>query len=236
MEPWFSSKDTCSAISCIQFKHWNKDTSLVRTNHLVSRLERFPTIIALFILSVVEHDIYVRVYEELLWVRVWYDFHPLVVLYPALLPLYLPVCVYSSIRSLSPSPPLPPTPPSLLLPACSVQGGSAEIQLKQGDRVKFSTDKRYYDCGDNETIYVDYVNIVNTTAVRDLIFIDDGLISVMVVEKGVDYLLTGLKRVSVSRESGIEISKLEPRGINARLKAHSQTIRRHPRRHLVFHF
>ena len=65
---------------------------------------------------------------------------------------------------------------------------------------------------------MDYVNIVNTTSVRDLIFIDDGLISVMVVEKGVDYLLTGLKRVSVSRESGIEISKLEPRGINARLK------------------
>jgi pyruvate kinase len=68
-------------------------------------------------------------------------------------------------------------------------GGTAEIQLKQGDRVKFSTDKRYYDCGDNETIYVDYVNIVNTTSVRDLIFIDDGLISVMVIEKGVDYIL-----------------------------------------------
>ena len=116
------------------------------------------------------------------------------------------LCVYtlpfppSLSASPSPSPPSSsPSPPSSLPPLpptpYSVQGGSAEIQLKQGDRVKFSTDKRYYDCGDNETIYVDYVNIVNTTSVRDLIFIDDGLISVMVVEKGVDYLLTGLKNV-----------------------------------------
>ena len=79
---------------------------------------------------------------------------------------------------------------------------------------------------------MDYVNIVNTTSVRDLIFIDDGLISVMVIEKGVDYILAGLKHVSVSwniRNGPCEISKLEPRGINAR-QAHSQTIRQHPRR------
>ena len=39
---------------------------------------------------------------------------------------------------------------------------------------------------------MDYTNIVNTLSVNDLVFIDDGLISVMVIEKGVDYLLTGV--------------------------------------------
>ena len=78
---------------------------------------------------------------------------------------------------------------SILVPA---KGGTAEIELKQGDRIKLSTDKRYFDCGDKNTIYVDYVNIINTMSVNDLVFIDDGLISVKVLEKGVDYLLTGL--------------------------------------------
>ena len=41
-------------------------------------------------------------------------------------------------------------------------------------------------------MYVDYKNIVNTLDARDLVFIDDGLISVMVVEKGIDFLMTGL--------------------------------------------
>ena len=39
------------------------------------------------------------------------------------------------------------------------QGGSAEIVVKAGDSLTLSTDKKYADCGDNGTLYVDYVNI-----------------------------------------------------------------------------
>ena len=38
---------------------------------------------------------------------------------------------------------------------------------------------------------MDYVNIVNTLCLDDLVFIDDGLISLKVIQKGVDYLITG---------------------------------------------
>ena len=40
-----------------------------------------------------------------------------------------------------------------------IQGGSAEIIVKAGDSLTLSTDKIYSDCGDNNTLYVDYVNI-----------------------------------------------------------------------------
>jgi len=40
-----------------------------------------------------------------------------------------------------------------------MQGGSAEITVKAGDALTLSTDRKYADCGDNDTIYVDYVNI-----------------------------------------------------------------------------
>ena len=73
----------------------------------------------------------------------------------------------------------------------TVQGGSAEIELKEGERIKLSVDQRWKECGDKSTIYVDYDNIINTLSIGDLVYIDDGLISVQVTEKGVDYLLTG---------------------------------------------
>ena len=76
----------------------------------------------------------------------------------------------------------PPTP----------QGGTAEVLLSQGDTIKLSIDKKYYECGDKDTIYVDYTQIVDTLSIGDLVYIDDGLISTKVVAKGMDYLMTGL--------------------------------------------
>ena len=40
-----------------------------------------------------------------------------------------------------------------------LQGGSAEITVNTGDTLTLSTDRKYADCGDNNTIYVDYPNI-----------------------------------------------------------------------------
>jgi pyruvate kinase len=53
-----------------------------------------------------------------------------------------------------------------------------------------STDECYRECGDKNIVYVDYENIVDLP-IDTKIFIDSGLISVRVVDKGVNYLTTG---------------------------------------------
>ena len=62
--------------------------------------------------------------------------------------------------------------------------------LNQGDRFRLSTDERYRECGDKNTVYVDYKSIIGLP-LDAMIYIDDGLISVRVAEKGVNYLVTG---------------------------------------------
>jgi pyruvate kinase len=79
--------------------------------------------------------------------------------------------------------------------------------LNQGDRLILSTDECYRECGDKNIVYVDYENIVDLP-IDTKIFIDSGLISVRVVDKGVNYLTTevenggklGSKKVSTSQE------------------------------------
>lgn len=54
--------------------------------------------------------------------------------------------------------------------------------------VKLSTDEKYYDIGDESCIYVDYKNITKVLKVGGIIFIDDGLICVIVQEVGTSAL------------------------------------------------
>ena len=72
-----------------------------------------------------------------------------------------------------------------------MQGGSAEIHLKIGNVIKLTIDEKYRDCGDENMIYVDYKNIVNVLDLGDIVFVDDGLISLKVTEKGPTHLTTG---------------------------------------------
>ena len=48
---------------------------------------------------------------------------------------------------------------SIIIIIICIQGGSAEIKVNIGDMLTLSTDKKFAECGDNDTIYVDYVNI-----------------------------------------------------------------------------
>lgn len=61
-----------------------------------------------------------------------------------------------------------------------LQGGSAEIELKKGDTIKLTTDKAYAEKGNKDTVYVDYDNIQNVVKVGNKIYVDDGLISLVV--------------------------------------------------------
>ncbi|XP_055385012.1 pyruvate kinase-like isoform X2 [Condylostylus longicornis] len=60
--------------------------------------------------------------------------------------------------------------------------GSAEIELKKGDTIKLSTNKDYLEKGNKDLVYVDYVNIVNVVKPGNRVFVDDGLISLIVKE------------------------------------------------------
>lgn len=69
-----------------------------------------------------------------------------------------------------------------------IQGG---VTLKTGSMITVSTDEKFKDCGDANCIYVNYKNIVKIMDTGDRIFVDDGLLSLKVKEKGETHLITG---------------------------------------------
>ena len=76
-------------------------------------------------------------------------------------------------------------------PSPSLQGGSAEISLEAGKVFKLSIDEQYKESGTDQCIYVDYKNIVKIMNPGDIVYIDDGLISLKVREKNGTTLITG---------------------------------------------
>lgn len=58
--------------------------------------------------------------------------------------------------------------------------GSGEVELKKNDTIKLSTNKQFLETGSKDCIYVDYTNIVNVVKPGNRVFVDDGLISLIV--------------------------------------------------------
>lgn len=58
--------------------------------------------------------------------------------------------------------------------------GSGEIELKKGDKIQLTTNKDFMDKGTKDVVYVDYDNIVNVVKAGNRVFVDDGLISLVV--------------------------------------------------------
>ena len=65
-----------------------------------------------------------------------------------------------------------------------MQGASDEVKLEAGKIIRITVDDKYYEECSAEILWVDYKNITKVLKPGDRIFIDDGLISVVVKQKG----------------------------------------------------
>ena len=63
--------------------------------------------------------------------------------------------------------------------------------VQSGDILVLSTDEKYKDCGDRNTIYVDYKKIVDACFIEDMIYIGDEAIPLKVTGKDSTYLIMG---------------------------------------------
>ncbi|XP_074794859.1 pyruvate kinase PKLR isoform X1 [Natator depressus] len=69
-------------------------------------------------------------------------------------------------------------------------GENMEVELVKGSRVTVTTDDAFKECCDQATIWVDYKNLPNVVKVGGKIFVDDGLISLLVKEISADSCIT----------------------------------------------
>jgi len=70
-----------------------------------------------------------------------------------------------------------------------IGGGSAEVELKKGSSIRLTTDPKFEESGTPVNLYVDYKNITKVCAVGSRVFIDDGLVSLIVDEIAEDALV-----------------------------------------------
>ncbi|XP_053461083.1 pyruvate kinase PKLR isoform X1 [Nycticebus coucang] len=69
-------------------------------------------------------------------------------------------------------------------------GSDSEVELVKGSRVLVTVDPAFQTRGDENTVWVDYPNIVQVVPVGGRIYIDDGLISLVVQKIGPEGLVT----------------------------------------------
>nr|QVK45016.1 pyruvate kinase-like protein [Rhopalosiphum padi] len=68
-------------------------------------------------------------------------------------------------------------------------GGSAEVELKKGEQISLSTDKAFENSGNASKVYVDYPNITKVVKPGNRVYVDDGLISLIVKEIGSNFIV-----------------------------------------------
>ncbi|XP_048224568.1 pyruvate kinase PKM isoform X2 [Perognathus longimembris pacificus] len=84
--------------------------------------------------------------------------------------------------------------------------GTAEVELKKGGKLKITLDNAYMEKCDENVLWLDYKNICKVVEVGSKIYVDDGLISLQVKEKGPDYLVTEVENGgSLGSKKGVNL-------------------------------
>uniref|UniRef100_H2ZLQ3 Pyruvate kinase n=1 Tax=Ciona savignyi TaxID=51511 RepID=H2ZLQ3_CIOSA len=89
-------------------------------------------------------------------------------------------------------------------------GGSADVELVKGKTIKLSLDEADFERGDASCIFVDYKNLNKVVNIGNRIFVDDGLISLLVKEKGADYCVCEIENGGMlGSKKGINLPGIE---------------------------
>lgn len=65
-----------------------------------------------------------------------------------------------------------------------LQSGTEEVKLNKSEKIKLTLDDNYKDNCDEKTLWLDYKNITKVVEQGSKIYVDDGLISLKVLEIG----------------------------------------------------
>ncbi|XP_004646732.1 pyruvate kinase PKM [Octodon degus] len=84
--------------------------------------------------------------------------------------------------------------------------GTAEVELKKGAPLKITLDNAYMEKCDENMLWLDYKNICKVVDVGSKIYVDNGLISLLVKEKGPDLLVTEVENGgSLGSKKGVNL-------------------------------
>lgn len=65
-----------------------------------------------------------------------------------------------------------------------LQSGTEEVKLNKDEKIKLTLDDKYKDNCDEKTLWLDYKNITKVAQQGSKVYVDDGLISLKVLEIG----------------------------------------------------
>ncbi|XP_063137374.1 pyruvate kinase PKLR isoform X3 [Rattus norvegicus] len=92
-----------------------------------------------------------------------------------------------------------------------LQGGpESEVEIVKGSQVLVTVDPKFQTRGDAKTVWVDYHNITRVVAVGGRIYIDDGLISLVVQKIGPEGLVTEVEHGGIlGSRKGVNLPNTE---------------------------
>ena len=85
-------------------------------------------------------------------------------------------------------------------------GATAEVILKKGNTIRITTDVSFAEKCSSEVLYLDYENIAKVVSVGSRVYVDDGLISLQVIEiKGKDLICEIENSGSLGSKKGVNL-------------------------------
>ncbi|KAK2102354.1 hypothetical protein P7K49_020021 [Saguinus oedipus] len=84
--------------------------------------------------------------------------------------------------------------------------GTAEVELKKGATLRITLDNAYVEKCDENILWLDYKNICKVVEGGSKIYVDDGLVSLQVKQKGADFLMTEVENGgSLGSKKGVNL-------------------------------